>query len=191
MAHWTFEDHKKWYPNNFDDGMIRSFVDKFKPSSVFEFGCGIGHYCNYMSNSDIPIVHGVEPAPMDPNMFQNEGCENIVWDITKDPEPSSILPTYDAIVSIEVMEHINKKFHAEIFDYLVSKNPRVVLFSAARPGQGGNGHIAERHEREWIDEWEKRGYRRDKISSDIQKKACNKRNINHVRNCNIYFRNDD
>lgn len=188
MAHWTFEEHKKWYPNNFDDGMIRFFVEQFKPKSILEFGCGIGHYCNFMSNSGIPIVHGIEPEPMDPEMFKNEGCENIVWDATKDPEPDTLLTEYDAIVSIEVMEHIGKKHHADVFDYLVSKNPRVVLFSAARPGQGGHGHIAERPEREWIEEWEKRGYRRDHDISNKQKKACNKRNINHVKNCNIFFR---
>ena len=67
-----------------------------------------------------------------------------------------------------------------------SKNPRIVVFSAARVGQGGHGHIAERPENEWIKEWSDRNYIVDKELTKQIRNSSNKRNINHIRNLNVY-----
>ena len=184
--HWSFEDHKNWYPNNFDNGMVDFVIEKLRPHSVLEFGCGIGDSCHYLSEAGVPIVHGIEPEPMDPEMFKNEGCRQFVWDITTQEEPEGILPEYDMILSIEVMEHVDRKFHEKVFNYLASKNPRVILFSAATPGQGGHCHIAERVEKEWISEWNSRMFAVDDHLTKEVKESCNKRNINHKKNCIVY-----
>ena len=186
MAHWTLDTHKNLYPNNFNDGMNRWVVENLKPTTVLEFGCGIGWYCNFFSNHGVKTVHGIEPAPMDPEMFSHVNCKQFTWDATVQPEPKGLLSNYDMIFSVEVMEHVDRKFHKKIFDYLSSKNPRIVVFSAARVGQGGHGHIAERPENEWIKEWSDRNYIVDKELTKQIRNSSNKRNINHIRNLNVY-----
>ena len=186
MAHWTIDQHNKWYPKNFNDGMNKWVVDTLKPKTVLEFGCGVGWYCEFFANHGVETVHGIEPAPMDPERFSHENCKQFTWDATIHPEPEGILPEYDLIFSVEVMEHVHRDHHKKMFDYFVSKNPRLVVFSAATPGQGGHGHIAERHEIEWKDEWKVRGYVVDQELTAGIKKSCNKRNINHVKNLNVY-----
>jgi len=184
--HWTAEQHNQWYGKNFNDGMNRWVVETLKPKTVLEFGCGVGWYCEFFSKNGVETVHGIEPAPMEAERFSEDNCQQFMWDATTQPEPEGILSNYDMIFSVEVMEHVHKSYHPKVFDILASKKPRVVVFSAATPGQGGHGHIAERYEIEWIGEWGKRGYAVDKNLTDGIKKSCNKRNINHVKNLHVY-----
>jgi cyclopropane fatty-acyl-phospholipid synthase-like methyltransferase len=184
--HWTLDKHKNMYPNNFNDGMNRWVVENLKPKTVLEFGCGIGWYCEFFANHGVQTVHGIEPAPMDPEKFSHENATQFTWDATVDPEPEGILPEYDMIFSVEVMEHVARQYHTKIIDWMHSKNPRVVVFSAATPGQGGHGHIAERPQAEWIGEWTSRGYAIDTELTKQIKASCNRRNINHVKNLHVY-----
>lgn len=186
--HWTLDKHLQLHPNNHNTGMNKWVVDTLKPKTVLEFGCGVGWYCEYFATHGVEIVHGIEPAPMDPEKFNYENCKQFVWDATAEEEPEGILPEYDMIFSVEVMEHIDLKFHSKMFDYLASKNPRVVVFSAARPKQGGDGHIAERPQREWINEWKIRNYIVDEDLTKQIRESCNKRNTNHIINLNVYVR---
>ena len=139
-----------------------------------------------MSDNGVDIVHGIEPEKMDESNFTNEGCSQFCFDVTQDEEPSEMLSQYDMVLSLEVMEHVPRKFHTKAFDFLASKKPRIVVFGAARVGQGGHGHIAERNEEEWIQEWESRGYTRNQELTDLARKSCSKRNTNHIKNINVY-----
>ena len=185
---WTLEEHLKWYGKNFNDGAAKWILDNGKPTSLLEFGCGGGYYCQYWSDEGTPVVHGIEPEQMDQSCFVNEGCEQFVFDVTKQAEPEGMQEEYDMVVSIEVMEHVPLKFHTKVFDYLAGKNPRMVVFSGARIGQGGHGHIACRSEEDWRSEWLKRGFKFEKELTKQLRAASNPRNGNHVRNLQVFTR---
>jgi hypothetical protein len=55
------------------------------------------------------------------------------------------------------MEHIKRPHHDKVFDFLAKHCGKTMVFSGATIGQQGLGHVAERPEREWRQELEKRG----------------------------------
>jgi 2-polyprenyl-3-methyl-5-hydroxy-6-metoxy-1,4-benzoquinol methylase len=57
----------------------------------------------------------------------------------------------ELVTCIEVAEHIHESAHATLCDMLVDniKDGGTLVFSAARPGQGGTGHIACRPAEYW------------------------------------------
>ena len=182
---WSLDSHKI-QNHRFNNGLAEFVYNEFKPKSVLEFGCGIGWYCDYFSSNGASIVHGIEPELMDENYFKNEGCKQFCFDVTQDDEPEDMLDQYDMIFSLEVLEHIPRKYHEKVFDFLASKKPKIVVFSAARVGQGGHGHIACRPEEEWIQEWKSRGYVRNEELTNKVRESSNRRNINHIKNVNVY-----
>ena len=84
------------------------------------------------------------------------------------------------------MEHIHLKYHGRLFDMFVEQNPKMVVFSAARVGQGGHGHIAERNESEWRKEWTSRGYVFSEEKTELLRNNSNKTNINHIKNLQFF-----
>ena len=82
-------------------------------------------------------------------------------------------------------EHIDKRFHTPFFDFLVSRANKWIVFSAARPGQGGHGHISERPELEWRAEFEQRGCVFDSKMTAVARTMSDQKNINHQRNVQV------
>lgn len=186
---WSLEDHNKLHHINFNDGAASWILNNINFNSVLEFGCGPGYYCKLWSDNDIKYVHGIEPEQMDQSCFINDNCKQFIYNIiTQQPEPEGILPSYDLIVSIEVMEHINREHHSKIFDYFISKSPSTIVFSAATPGQKGTGHIACREEEDWRNEFIERGMLFDEKQTQSLRRSSNQRNINHKKNLQIFKR---
>jgi len=183
---WSLQDHIKKYKINFNDGAASWILNNINFNSILEFGCGPGYYCKFWSDNGIQYVHAIEPEPMDKKCFENNNCEQFEFDITTQPEPKGILNTYDCIVSIEVLEHIDRKYHDKIFDYFISKKPKTIIFSAATPGQKGNGHIACRTEEDWRSEFLKRGFSFDELQTQQLRNFSNALNINHKKNLQVF-----
>lgn len=57
---------------------------------------------------------------------------------------------FDLAYSIEVGEHIPEEY-AKTFVQFISSLSDFIIFSAAFPGQGGQGHINERPQEYWRD----------------------------------------
>ena len=100
--------------------------------------------------------------------------------------PSVLDKLFDTVISIEVAEHIPLEQHEALFDFLVSRAGRMIVFSGARPGQGGHGHIAERPELEWREEFTKRGCIFDLELTINARNQSNTRNINHRKNLQVF-----
>lgn len=60
---------------------------------------------------------------------------------------------FDLVVSMVVADHVPRDRHEGLFDFLISLAGRLIVFSGARPVQGGHGHIAERPELECREEF--------------------------------------
>tara|TARA_R110000796_G_scaffold43431_4_gene106753 strand:- start:3466 stop:4071 length:606 start_codon:yes stop_codon:yes gene_type:complete len=183
---WSLQDHNRLYGKNFNGGAASWILNNIDFNSVLEFGCGPGYYCKFWSDNDIRYAHGIEPEQMDQSCFINDGCEQFEYNISQQPEPEGILPAYDLIVSIEVMEHIDRIYHNKVFDYFLSKSPRTIIFSAATPGQLGTGHIACREEEDWRNEFLERGMLFDETQTRALRLASNQQNINHIKNLQVF-----
>lgn len=122
--------------------------------SVIDIGCGLGGWLS---------------------VFQNKGCEVLGVDnhytlseskiyvdrqylVGHDLSTPYLSPgKYDLALCLEVAEHINAEHADRLIDSLVACSD-LILFSAAIPFQGGQGHVNEQWPSYWIEKFKKRGY---------------------------------
>jgi hypothetical protein len=106
--------------------------------SVADFGGGPGTYLSGFRNKGVPNLVTIEPHPFDDCLFANLTQDMTDWSNT----PLIQLPSnkFDLVMTIEVLEHIPVGYHEHIVKALAQATKEYVLFSAAHPGQDGEGH---------------------------------------------------
>jgi SAM-dependent methyltransferase len=78
-------------------------------------------------------------------------------DLSRNP-PAAVAAGFDVAYCFEVAEHLRPEFGDRLVEFL-SRVARLVIFTAAQPGQGGTGHVNEQPRRYWIDRFEAAGLR--------------------------------
>lgn len=121
------------------------------PDSYLDVGCGTGIMVKVAEKLGVQ-AYGVDQLVDEtwpPNFFH----KNLV--------DLFILPNgpVDLVTSFEVVEHIHDSAHATFCSTLCDNlRPKGwLLFSCARPGQGGTGHVAARPAEHWHYEFKLRG----------------------------------
>jgi predicted O-methyltransferase YrrM len=183
---WTAEVHGQLYPDNLNAGLVRFLVEEIRPRSFLEFGSGLGHLASAVA-ARLPLEpsYCIEPE-VEVVLPADRQLHLLNVDIFRNPAPSVLNQKFDLVLSIEVAEHVERERHEELFDFLVARAGRFVVFSGARPGQGGHGHVAERPETEWQGEFESRGLIFDQALTLRARNYCDKKNINHRRNILVF-----
>lgn len=120
------------------------------PESVIDVGCGeawLGHSLRLVSPQTRYLgVDGPWAEKAD-----------VTIDLATEPEYPDMGVRWDLAVSLETAEHVPAARSADLVGWLCSLAP-VVLFSAAAPGQGGEGHVNEQWPGYWADLFADRGY---------------------------------
>lgn len=114
--------------------VIRSVL---KPKSVCDFGCGNGFIIHYLKQGGV-AVKGVEGSAEARRYAPAEVREDILT--ASVAEPLS-LGKFDITVSTEVAEHIPKAKANMLIRNLAEHAVGGIFFTAAAPGQWGDGHI--------------------------------------------------
>jgi len=109
----------------------------FRPGSVCDFGCGNAFLIHFLKSSGVN-VKGVEGS-QHAFTYIPENVRNhvIISTVTK---PLS-LGRFDLVICTEVAEHIPKKMSTCLIENLVKHAKSGIFFTAAQPGQWGDGHI--------------------------------------------------
>jgi len=123
----------------------------FQVKSVADLGCGLGTYCEFFRSAGFNPVMGFDGNPHTAKLT-DDWCE--VLDLS---EPVC-LGWFDAILSIEVGEHIPAEREQIFIDNLTNSTDNVLILSWAVPGQGGLGHVNCRENEYIIEQIEKRGF---------------------------------
>lgn len=147
--------YNEMYENNYKTAvqMIPVFIEKFKPNSIVDVGCGRGIFLaevkKYNENMEILGLDGdyVNKLLIDKKNF-------LACDISK---KIRLNRKYDLAISLEVAEHISSEA-ADIFIENLTDLSDIIIFSAAIPEQGGDGHINEQWPSYWNEKFEKKGY---------------------------------
>lgn len=139
------------------------------PSSLLDVGCGAGAWCMVWRESGVERIIGVDGEYVDRKHLLMPAENFHAHDLTK---PFDLDSTFDLVTSLEVAEHIPEK-NAEVFVDNLVKHGKLVLFSAAVPGQGGEFHVNEQPLEYWRQKFFARGYRcfdplRSRIVSDVR-----------------------
>lgn len=181
---WTTETHKALYGKNLNFGLGNFICRHLKPTDMLEFGSGLCDLANLIADSmALDASYCIEPEIV-ADVRQNLNLLNI--DIFTTPSPRVLDRRFDLILSIEVAEHIPLDQHESLFDYLVARAGNWIVFSGARPGQGGHGHVAERTELDWRSEFSRRGCEFDPRLTGLARSMSDEKNINHRQNIQVF-----
>ncbi len=181
---WTADTHNRLYPNTLNEGLARFICQHIQPENLFEFGSGMCDLANLIARS-IPLG---ESYCVEPEIVVGVGgnLRLLNVDVFAGPAPQVLNRRFDLVLSIEVAEHIPRDRHESLFDFLVARAGRLIVFSGARPGQGGHGHVAERAELDWRSEFTSRGCVFDARLSALARTMCDEKNINHRQNIQVF-----
>lgn len=154
---WRESVYSSAYYGEISDGAILSakvimgiLADNgIRPASVVDVGCGVGEW-NNGNEGYIGVDYRVNEKdlliPKDRFISANLNREFPKFD-----------RRFDLALCLEVAEHLKPARAEALVEYLCSLSD-MVLFSAAIPYQGGNGHINEQWQRYWMDLFKARGY---------------------------------
>lgn len=105
----------------------------------------------------VPRLVTMEPYSIEGCLFQ--GIIQDQTDLVNTPLKDLPVQEYDLVQTTEVLEHIPVQYHTHVIDALTRATKKWLLFSAAHPGQPGEGHVGPsmKTREQWINEIMGRG----------------------------------
>ena len=153
---------------HFGRGLI-VLLKKLNISSVTDFGCGNGAYVSLIYKHGI-IADGFDGNPETGQLDISGGhCIGPV-DLT-----SELLRPWnlsDAVISIEVGEHIPVHLSESFINNLAGNARKVIILSWGIPGQGGKGHVNGQTAKAIAEKMQERGWmKNEKFTMFLQEIA--------------------
>ena len=138
------------------DHLLKAVCDTYRPKSVLDVGCGPLAAVDYFIRAGVPNVLGLDS---DRSLLTNEAAKPrldhlLLADIEETPV---LLPgRFDLVWSFECAEHIA---NASNFVQTVCGNAaRIIVMTAAAPGQSGFHHVNCRPISYWVKLIEEQGF---------------------------------
>lgn len=137
-------------------------LDEWDFETIADVGCGTGLYLKPFHDAG-KIVKGFELSQeavdraVAPNVYQ--------WDITQTPIRLHCESPFDLTLCLEVFEHIDAQDMPMALDNLTWTSD-MIIFSAAIPGQGGDGHINLQPKDYWRGAFAVFGFYEDEIDTE-------------------------
>jgi len=134
--------------------VISILITQIRPSNVLDVGCGQGAWLAVWRELGVIDVVGVDGGYVAQEALLIPREQFLARDLA---ERFCLDRRFDLVQSLEVAEHLAPQASADFVNSLCAHGD-VVLFSAAQPGQGGEGHVNERSLSAWAREFARRGY---------------------------------
>jgi SAM-dependent methyltransferase len=126
--------------------------------SWLDVGCGTGMFARAVRARG-GSVSACEHSPLARGIGRLYGIDIAPLDLMRDP-PADVAGPFDLAYSFEVAEHLPPHLGDRLVALLARSAP-VIVFSAAHPGQYGQGHVNEQEKPYWIERFGRHGYRHD------------------------------
>ncbi|MCY4044376.1 MAG: sulfotransferase [Cellvibrionales bacterium] len=117
----------------------------YQPRSVVDFGCGIGAWLTSAGDLGVSELHGLDGQWVNPSHLLHASIKFKPTDFTL---PIKLNRRYDLAMSLEVAEHFDQKYAKPFVDSLCQASD-MIIFGAAVPWQGGEGHVNEQMQSYW------------------------------------------
>lgn len=128
-------------------------------NTAVDIGCGVGTWLSVLQKKGI-IAKGWDGSWVPIQYLVIKKSDFLCTSLDEDlKDRQSVLwksPFVDFLLTLEVAEHIPKELSGDFID-LITSHADYVLFSAAIPGQTGDGHINE----QWPSYWAKLFYEKN------------------------------
>jgi len=131
-----------------------------KSNEIADFGCGMADYARKISEQGI-ICEAYDGNPNTAELTKNFAQ---VLDLSKD---FNLKKTFDAVISLEVGEHIPKEFESTFINNLCKHTKNILILSWAVIGQGGDGHVNCQNNDYIIEQLLSRGFKIDIMMSNF------------------------
>ena len=134
--------------------ILSTLLPHLECRSMVDFGCGTGTWLWVAHGFGVESIRGLDGDYVPPRQLMiPQDCFCAV-DLE---EPVVLEKKYDLAISMEVAEHLHKE-SADTFVESLCNAADTILFSAAHPGQGGDGHINEQPMTYWTSKFGKHGF---------------------------------
>ncbi len=131
-----------------------SILNDFKASSIVDVGCGTGALLEACRD------RGCEVLGLEYSIAALMYCRSRRLNVAKFDIKRTVFAdnrTFDVAVSMEVAEHLPRRFADRYVDLLTHLSPVIVL-TAAPPGQGGTNHVNEQPPSYWVSKFQQRSF---------------------------------
>jgi hypothetical protein len=133
-------------PRCFDKGVFDFLIQKYKPESIFDVGCGEGHLMDYFHKNGIKVYGSDGLEDNKENAVPTIKSEIVIHDYVKGPlQPVPV----DMVLSCEFVEHVHQIFIANFLPQFIAC--KVLVFTHAVPDQPGHHHVNCQSDEYWID----------------------------------------
>jgi hypothetical protein len=136
------------------DGVIGPLQAELRAGSVLDLGCARGVWLSSWLHHGAREVLGIDGNYVDTARLSIPRDAFLARDLS---QPLRLGRQFDVVQSLEVAEHLPPAA-AETFVDNLAQHGRVILFSAAIPGQGGEHHVNEQPLEYWRAKFAARGY---------------------------------
>jgi SAM-dependent methyltransferase len=145
---------------------VEIIMDYFKPKRVIDFGCGPGIFLREFEKRGVKIL-GIDGSKHARDNAVIDKDKILLMDLRKDIE---IKEKFDLTICFEVAEHLDNKYSKNLVKN-VTKNSDIILFTAAKKGQGGTDHVNEQKPEFWVRLFRERNFYLDEsITSELKNK---------------------
>jgi SAM-dependent methyltransferase len=144
---------------------LTPIISAARVKSVVDFGCNAGAWlaaCDVLGATDlVGVDYDLADYPSAPELF---GAGRVL--LTDAPLIQHDLSTpldfgrwFDLAICVEVAEHLDGgDATADILVNTITNHAKMVIFSAATPGQGGHHHVNCQPHEYWHERFAKRGF---------------------------------
>ncbi len=154
-------------------------------TTAFDMGAGIGTQTLRLKELGWDITGG-DFAPL--ALEEREpGVDIVAFDLTEPHGGSRLARVVDCVICTEVAEHIPAEHADSVIENVTSMATNWIVWSAAPPGQGGDGHINCQPPKYWLDKFRDRGWAPDEVRTALLRATMGRsRSLHHQYADNFY-----